>query len=86
MKKNVAELKKSLTAAKNNPELVNGTVAPSKRIIDVVRRYKKPDGVEILKEIGLTTLRSRCQHFDEWLQKIEMELGGEGSALGCVMQ
>ena len=84
--KNVEELKKSLSVAKNNPELVNSKAAPSKRIIGVLGRYKKSDGVEILKEIGLTTLRSRCQHFDEWLQKIEMELGGEGSALGCVTQ
>lgn len=63
--KNVEELKKSLTAARNNPELVNSKAAPSKRIIGVLGRYKKSDGVEILKEIGLTTLRLRCQHFNE---------------------
>ena len=81
-------LKKVLTQHKGNPELVNGGVntAPSKQIKTAIDGYRKIVGVEILKGIGLATLRSRCKHFNEWLQKIEMELGGEGSALGCVMQ
>ena len=81
-------LKKALADHEDNPELVNGGVntAPSKRIKMAIDGYRKIVGVEILKGIGLATLRSRCKHFNEWLQKIEMELGGEGSALGCVTQ
>ena len=66
-------LKKVLTQHKGNPELVNGGVntAPSKQIKTAIDGYRKIVGVEILKGIGLATLRSRCKHFNEWLQKIE---------------
>jgi len=60
-------------ARHNNPELVNGgfETAPSKRIKSAIDGYKKSDGVEVLKEIGLQTIRSRCKHFNDWLQRIE---------------
>ncbi len=60
-------------ARHNNPELVNGgsETAPSKLIESAIDGYKKPDGVEVLKKIGLQTLRSRCNHFNDWLQRIE---------------
>ena len=63
-------------AAIKNPELINnGTkTAPSKRIIGCVASYEynKPTvGVSIAKEIGLDTLRKKCRHFNEWIEKLE---------------
>lgn len=58
----------------NNPELINEgpTTAPSKRILNVCDSYDKvDDGILILKEIGLQTLRNECAHFNEWLTKLE---------------
>lgn len=57
-----------------NPELINENpeTAPSKRILSVCSTYDKVnDGILILKEIGLNTLRKECRHFDDWLAKLE---------------
>ena len=57
-----------------NPELINGgaETAPSKRILSLCPGYDKVgDGVLILKEIGLSKLRSECRHFDEWVTTLE---------------
>jgi hypothetical protein len=32
---------------------------------------KVDDGILLLKEIGLDTLRNECPHFNEWLNKLE---------------
>jgi hypothetical protein len=49
--------------------------APSKRIIKALKdkyHYDKPKtGTEITDKIGIDTLRAKCQHFNEWLTKIE---------------
>lgn len=46
--------------------------APSKRIIQLYRAYRKPVfGPLITKRIGLNTLRERCRHFHEWVSKLE---------------
>ena len=58
-------------------ELVDNSVetAPSKRIIKALKdkyHYDKPKtGTEITDKIGIDTLRVKCQHFNEWLTKIE---------------
>lgn len=59
-----------------NPEFINNGVetAPSKRIIKCASSYKnnKPTvGVSIAKAIGLATLRQKCTHFHEWIEKLE---------------
>lgn len=59
-----------------NPEEINDNpnTAPSKRIEQVYKKagltYNKLLGVEILKRIGINTLKSRCQHFRDWIDKL----------------
>lgn len=74
----LAELKKEVTTQYgNNVELVNNSVetAPSKRIIKALKgeyHYDKPkSGTEITGKIGVDVLRSKCQHFNDWLTTIE---------------
>jgi hypothetical protein len=58
----------------SNPELINEgpETAPSKRILRICNTYDKvDDGILILKEIGLNTLRSQCNHFNDWLTTLE---------------
>lgn len=59
-----------------SPELINDTPenAPSKRIIKIIPEYegrKSSAGPLIAQKIGITVMRSKCPHFDEWLQKLE---------------
>lgn len=66
------KIKKSVPDA--NPELINEgpETAPSRRILNICDTYDKvDDGILILKEIGLSTLRSQCNHFNSWLTKLE---------------
>ena len=63
-------------AGQSNPELINdgNETAPSKRIIREIPRYesdKASSGPIVAGRIGLTTLRAKCQHFAEWLGKLE---------------
>ena len=54
----------------------NSTTAPSKRIKQVIRRYKKTvDGPLLALEIGLNKIRSECPRFNDWMTKLE--------SLGC---
>jgi hypothetical protein len=57
-------------------ELVNESegTAPSKRIEKFFNRYcseKAIAGIYIALEIGLDKMRDKCQHFNEWIEKIE---------------
>ncbi len=59
-----------------NPELINdgNETAPSKRIIREIPEYgadKASSGPIVAERIGLTTLRMKCQHFAEWISKLE---------------
>ena len=63
-------------AEQSNPELINdgNETAPSKRIIREIPEYgsdKASSGPLVAEKIGLATLRQRCQHFDEWVGKLE---------------
>ena len=63
-------------AEQSNPELINdGTeTAPSKRIIREIPEYgadKASSGPIVAERIGLPTLRTKCQHFAEWIGKLE---------------
>lgn len=59
-----------------NPELIDDgeTTAPSKRIIAEIPEYdgsKATSGPLIAGKIGLPTLRQKCAHFAEWMQRLE---------------
>ncbi len=46
--------------------------APSKRIINLYKYDdKNTDGILAAIEIGLSKMRQECQHFDQWLKKLE---------------
>jgi hypothetical protein len=58
-----------------NPELVNSNPeqSPSKRILNKIPEYDKVTaGVSVVEKIGLDVLRTKCQHFNEWLCTLEM--------------
>jgi hypothetical protein len=59
-----------------NPEFIDDGphTAPSKRIIGVFPGYegaKATAGPILADSIGLSEIRSKCYHFDEWLTKLE---------------
>jgi len=67
----------------DSPELIDDDkeTAPSKRIIREITEYdgmKASAGPNVAAKIGLDTLRSKCPHFNEWLNKIERL--GEGAS------
>jgi hypothetical protein len=56
------------------PEDINDSpvTAPSKRVKDLVPGYEKPLlGSLAVLEIGLSSIRRECPHFDGWLVKLE---------------
>ncbi len=66
----------AIVSSFDSPELVDGGehTAPSKRIITEVPEYesrKASAGPIVAGKIGLPALRSRCEHFGEWLSKLE---------------
>lgn len=59
-----------------SPERINDGIntAPSKRITDEIPEYgrmKASAGPIVAETIGLPTLRLKCEHFGEWLGKLE---------------
>lgn len=59
-----------------NPELINQghTTAPSKRIIRELPGYsarKSSAGPLVTEQIGMPVLLARCQHFREWIARLE---------------
>lgn len=66
----------------SSPELIDdGTeTAPSKRIIDELPEYsgrKASAGPIVANDIGLDALRSKCEHFGNWLTELERLGGGD---------
>ena len=60
----------------DSPELIDdgSDTAPSKRIITEIPEYagrKASAGPIVAGKIGLPTLRSKCGHFGDWLDKLE---------------
>jgi hypothetical protein len=54
-------------------------LAPSKRILDVLPGFKKTvAGPLIARQIGLSTLRQECRHFNEWIGRIELAAASRG--------
>ena len=58
----------------SSPELINDGqhTHPSKRVNDQFPEFSKPtDGPEIAKRIGLESIRSKCPHFNAWVERLE---------------
>lgn len=60
----------------DSPELIDdgNETAPSKRIIKEIPEYngmKASAGPLVAEKIGLSVLRAKCNHFGEWLGKLE---------------
>ena len=59
----------------SNIELINNgpETAPSKRIINCIPDYDKTVlGIAALQNIEFDLLRKKCQHFNEWISKMEI--------------
>lgn len=71
-KKQLENLKKDIINFKNPEEINNSkTTAPSKRINKFYENYSKTtDGITILTEIRIEKIKSKCKHFNDWLNKI----------------
>ncbi len=64
---------------KGHPEAINDghDTCPSRRITGIVPAYRKrTNGPIITQRIGLATIRARCDHFADWLAKLEA-IGGQ---------
>ena len=64
----------SIRSEFSNPEQIDDgpDKAPSKRILQVLRDYRKSlAGPVISAQIGMATLRRECSHFDGWIKRIE---------------
>ncbi|RUT01251.1 hypothetical protein DSM106972_068020 [Dulcicalothrix desertica PCC 7102] len=72
-----ASVVNTLEAERNafpSPEHINDdpATAPSKRILRCCDGYEKPlHGSLIAIDIGLDTIRQQCQHFNQWLRRLE---------------
>ena len=56
------------------PEDINdhSQTAPSKRIAEVIRTYRKPlHGPLLAEEIGLDRIRAECPRFNAWVMRLE---------------
>lgn len=75
--KALTSLKDGLRKANDNPEAVNDNVntAPSKRLITALKGIanydKKKDGNAVVREVSIPTLKKKCRHFGEWMDKLE---------------
>lgn len=61
-----------------SPEHINDDplTAPSKRILRSCNEYEKPlHGSLIAIDIGLDAIREQCQHFNQWLNRLEQISG-----------
>ena len=57
-----------------SPELIDDSqhTAPSKRIIARFPEFvKSTDGPQIAERIGLESIRSKCPHFNAWVERLE---------------
>ena len=64
----------SIRDAFDSPEHINDSpqTAPSKRVVALIPGYSKPlHGVIASLEIGLESMRGQCEHFDDWIARLE---------------
>ncbi len=55
----------------DTPEQINEDEPPSKRLEALLPYVKTAFGALIVTDIGLTTIRTACKHFDEWVTMLE---------------
>ncbi len=56
----------------------NPTTAPSKRLQQLSRRFKKTTtGIAVAEQIGIDNMRHACPLFDNWVGKLSALAGGE---------
>ena len=75
-KKEIEMLKTELSQApyNNNPELINDKKAtsPSHRILSLIPEYQKVNSGSLIADfISIEVLRAKCNHFNDWLEKLE---------------
>jgi len=75
-RKEIATLKTVLAQSpfNNNPELINEKkeTSPSHRIIALIPEYQKVSSGSLFADlISIDVLRSKCSHFNEWLNRLE---------------
>jgi hypothetical protein len=71
-KDDLARLARTVEKDCRSPEEVNRMTPPSWRIRAVVPEYQKPlFGISAVADLGLEKIRSKCKHFDSWLQRLE---------------
>jgi hypothetical protein len=59
-----------------SPEHIDNDTAPSQRIVQLYKAYRKPIfGPLITRRTGLTKLRQRCLHFNDWVVSLEALVG-----------
>jgi hypothetical protein len=66
-----------ITNSHSSPEEINDSpqTAPSKRLLKLIRGYNKVlDGVSIIDEIGLETIREKNPRFNSWLELLVSEM------------
>lgn len=69
----LAQAVKMIVSTAQGAELVNDGVdtAPSKRILNLIPRYRKTsDGPLVIAEIGVDTIRESCPHADGWFRAV----------------
>ncbi|MDR0895089.1 MAG: DUF4276 family protein [Prevotellaceae bacterium] len=77
MEQEIRKLGKVIEENEYNPERINNSpsTAPSKRIIKAFEgkhNYDKPKlGTFVTERIGIPTLKERCRHFREWIERLE---------------
>lgn len=67
-------VRKAIAEEDGNPESVNDSslTSPSKRLRAVWPTYSKvSDGVNIIREAGIDTVRAQCPRFNRWLDRLE---------------
>jgi hypothetical protein len=63
-----------------SPEHIDDAEPPSKRILTLLPGYDKvADGPVLAAEIGLDAMREQCEHFDQWIRRLE-GLGQDATA------
>ena len=66
---------RTIRAEHRSPEHIDDEDPPSRRILSVFRGYDKvSDGPLLASEIGLQRIRQECQHFGQWVRRLE-EIG-----------
>ncbi|MDX2181666.1 MAG: DUF4276 family protein [Bryobacteraceae bacterium] len=73
----IARLAKSIRDF-DSPEKIDKGHPPAHRIREQVAEYNKSAyGFRLVQDIGLSTIRDKCPHFNKWLDEVKIRLAGE---------